>query len=192
MAIGKDESFEVETPKIMRLKPYKVDLGSGDKEYMKFISDFVVALPNLPADGKLRRSPSGKFKIVLKDKLTSYQGVVLPTPCMIGTKTGTIEVSKDYFMKMSQNQRVAVLAHEYGHFYKNPLSGREISDEYGADLNGMTVYLGSGFGQSEYIRAFSKVFTHADSELNRKRAGVIDGFAKKILNGEYFGKPYNL
>jgi len=191
-ALGFDKTFEIPRPQILPLKTWNVDLGSGDKEYMNFIKKFVVDLPKLPADGKLRRSPSGRFKIVLKDKLTSYAGDVLPTPCMIGKKTGTIEVSKDYFLKMSQSQRIATLTHEYGHFYKNPLMNLDIGDEVGADLNGMTIYVGNGFHLAEYDNAFKKVFTHADTEQNRERAKLIKDFGRRIVTGQYFGKPYNL
>jgi hypothetical protein len=190
--LGYDQTFNIPVPQILPLKTWNVDIGSGDREFMNFIKKFVVDLPNLPGDGKLRRSPSGRFKIVLKDKLTSYSGEVLPTPCMIGKKTGTIEVSKDYFLNMSQSQRIATLTHEYGHFYKNPLMNLEIGDEVGADLNGMTLYVGNGFHLAEYDNAFKKVFKYADTEQNRERAKLIKGFGRRIVNGQYFGKPYNL
>jgi hypothetical protein len=111
---------------------------------------------------------------------------------MIGKRTGTIEISKDYFLRMSQNQRVATLSHEYGHFYKNPLMKLPIGDETGADLNGMTLFLGNGFGPSEYINAFKKVFNGYKTEQNRKRYDVMKRFARQVYNGQYFGKPYNL
>ena len=192
LPLGKDQSFKVLNIQLMPLKKYNVSLGSGDKEFLKFASKFSTELPSLKPDGNLRRSPSGKFKFVLFDKLRSHKGDLINSPCMVGKKTGTIEISKDYFMKMTIAQRMAVLCHEYGHFYKNPLNGYDIGNEYGADLNGMTVFLGSGFGLSEYINAFKKVFNGAKTNLNRKRYSVMKGFAEKIFNGEYFGKPYNL
>ena len=190
--LGMDQSFELLNPRLMPLKTFNVDLGSGDKEFMKFITSFVTDLPSLSANGKLRRSPSGKFKIVLFDILKSKSGEVLNTPCMVGKKTGTIEVSKQHFLKMSQSQRIATLTHEYGHFYKNPLMGLDIGDEIGADLNGMSVHLGSGFGMSEYMNAFKKVFNNAKTDQNRNRYKVMKDFAEKIYNGEYFNNPYNL
>ena len=189
---GKDQSFEVSRPKIMRLKTFNVDLGSGDREFIKWITQFAVELPRLKADGRKRISPSGRFKIALFPKLKSYSGEYLPTPAMVGKKTGTIEVSKDYMLKMTVSQRIATLCHEYGHFYKNPLMGLDVGDEVGADLNGLTVYLGNGFGMSEYINAFKTVFNGAKTDLNRKRYDVMKKFARRIYNGEYFGNPYNL
>ena len=193
--MGMDKSFElIINPKkdMMPLKTYAVDMGTGDTEFMNFIKKFITDLPHLSDSKSVYRSPSGKFKIVLFDKLKSYNGEYLPTPCMIGTKSGTIEASKNYLMDMSVNQAVGVLSHEYGHYYKNPLSNRPVSDEFGADLNGMTIFLGNGFGQAEYLNAFKKVFKGADSEQNRQRYRVMRGFAFKIYDGQYFGKPYNL
>lgn len=192
LPLGKDKTFSTGNLRIMPLKKYNVSLGSGDVEFLKFAEQFCKELPSLKPDGKLRRSPSGRFKFVLFDKLRSHKGELINSPCMVGKKTGTIEISKDYFMRMSLAQRMAVLCHEYGHFYKNPLSGYDIGNEYGADLNGMTVFIGSGYGLSEYINAFKKVFNGAKTNLNRNRYSVMKGFAKKIFNGEYFGKPYNL
>jgi len=190
--IGTDRSFQIPTPKVMRLKKWGVQQGSGDKEFINFIKKFASDLPHLEPDGNLRRSPSGTFKIVLKPKLTSYGGQVLPTPCMIGTKTGTIEVSKDYFMKMSQQQRIATLCHEYGHFYKNPLINLNISDEVGADLNGITIFAGNGFHLAEYANAFKTVFKYAPTDQNKGRAKLIKEFGDRVYNGEYFGRPYNI
>lgn len=192
LPLGADRSFAVPKPEIMSLKEFKVDMGSGDKEFINFAQKFASELPSLTPDGKVRKSPSGKFKIVLFDILKAHDGRVIPTPCMIGVKTGTIEVSKSHFQKMSQSQRVATLSHEYGHFYKNPLIDKAIEDEVGADLNGMAVFVGAGYGLSEYVNAFKKVFRGAQSDLNRRRYRVMNSFAHKINNGEYFIKPYNL
>ena len=185
-------NFKVENAKVVPLRKWKVDLGSGDKEFVDFIKKFCRDIPKLKANGMLRRSPSGTFKIVLKPKLTSYKGEIIDSPCMIGTKTGTIEVSKDYFMKMSQQQRIATLCHEYGHFYKNPIIKLPIGDEVGADLNGMTLFVGNGFSISEYANAFKTVFDKVPTRQNEQRAKLIKGFGDKVYNGYYFGKPYNI
>ena len=103
-----------------------------------------------------------------------------------------IEISKEHFMKLSWNQRVAILSHEYAHFYKNPLSGLDVKDEYGADLNGLTVYIARGYGESEYMNAFRKTFNGHKTEQNRVRWSLLQDFTKKIHQGKYFGKPYNI
>jgi hypothetical protein len=91
---------------------------------------------------------------------------------------------------MSINQRIAILSHEYGHFYKNPLMNLPIGDEFGADLNGVTVFVGSGFGLDEYGNAFKKVFNGANTDQNRRRKEVIAKFLKDLENGKYFTPPY--
>lgn len=188
----KDKSFEVLNPKAVRLKKYDVDYGSGDREFLEFIEKFVQDLPSLDPSNIVIKSPSGTFRIVLFDEIRGYNGDRLNSPAQIGLKTGTIEVGKRRFLKMSQNQRIATLCHEYAHFYKNPLIGRSKKDEYGADMNGMTVYLCRGYGESEYLNAFKKVFIAADTPQNRARYKLIKDFGHKINSGQFFGKPYNI
>jgi len=188
--LGKDQTFVLHTPVLMPLRRTEVTMSSGDREYMNWITQLMVELPRLKADGKLRRSPSGKYKVVIQDKLRDQNGNVLNSPAMVGKKSGTIEISKDYMMQMSLSQRIAVLSHEYGHFYKNPLMNLPIGDEFGADLNGVTVFVGSGFGLDEYGNAFKKVFNGADTDQNRRRRQVIEKFLKELENGNYFVPPY--
>jgi hypothetical protein len=189
-SLGKDQTFKLNATSLMPLKRTKVNMTSGDREYIKWVTQMMVELPLLKADGKLRRSPSGKYKIVIQDKLRDQNGKVLNSPAMIGKKTGTIEIGKDYMMSMSINQRIAILSHEYGHFYKNPLMNLPIGDEFGADLNGVTVFVGSGFGLDEYGNAFKKVFNGANTDQNRRRKEVIAKFLKDLENGKYFTPPY--
>jgi hypothetical protein len=190
--LGKDKSFEVLSIQKRPLRTYNVNLGSGDREFLDFVERIARDLPMLPADGNVRRSPSGKFKIAIFDRLKSHSGEYVHSPAMVGKRTGTIEISKDYMMKMTISQRIAVMCHEYGHFYKNPLINLPIGDEVGADLNGMTIYLGRGYHISEYINAFKMVFNGAKTNQNRERYDLMKKFAHRIYNGEYFGVPYNL
>lgn len=192
LPLGKDNSFLCEKIELLPLKTFDVDLTNSDKEFIDFIKTISTQLPNIPADGKLRTSPSGKFKIVIFDKLRSYSGEYLPSPAMIGKETGTIEISKEYMLSLTQSQRIAVLCHEYGHFYKNPEMGLDIGNEYGADLNGLTLYLGNGFPIYGYVNAFNRIFDKSSSLQNDQRAILIHKFAKEIYEGKHFGKPYNL
>lgn len=190
--LGKDQSFKLLPPKLLPMRKATVSLGSGDREFIKWISQMVKELPRLKPNGNLRRSPSGRFKIVIVDKLRTKDGQYINSPAMVGKKTGTIEISKDYMLKMSQNQRIAVLTHEYGHFYKNPLMNLPIGDEFGADLNGVTLFAGSGFGLDEYGNAFKKVFDGAQTDQNSRREKVIKMFLDELEKGKYFVPPYNL
>lgn len=190
--LGKDKTFSMEIVSKHSLKTYDVHLGSGDREFLEFAKKFVQQFPNLDPNGKIRSSKSGKFKFVLLPVCKSHKGKILSTPSLIGVKSGIIEISKKHFDNMSQSRRMAILCHEYGHVFKNPIMGLNAKDEFGADLNGLTVYLGSGFGLSEYINAFETVFEDFQSPQNEVRDKVLRKFAHKIYNGEYFGKPYNL
>lgn len=190
---GKDKTFKLNRPSILPLKRAKVNLGSGDREFIKWASQMMQELHRLTPNGKVRRSPSGRFKIVIVDKLRSQKtGAVIDSPAMVGESTGTIEISKDYMMDMSLSQRMAVLYHEYGHFYKNPLMGLPKRDEFGADLNGVTLFAGSGFGLDEYGNAFKKVFDGAPSNQNERREKVLKMFLDELERGRYFVPPYNL
>jgi hypothetical protein len=188
----RDKSFKVLLGKPQKLKSYNIDFGSGDSEYISFIERLSRDLPKIQPSDRIIKSPSGNFGIVVFDRLRSRSGEYINSPAMVHVKTGLIEVSKSHFMKMSQNQRIATLCHEYAHFYKNPLMGYDVKSEYGADLNGLTVYLAKGYGESEDLKAFRKTFNGHPTDQNRARWKLIKDFARKINNGEYFGKPYNL
>jgi hypothetical protein len=188
----KDKSFSTTLAPPQALRTYNLEFGSGDLEFLSFIEKIAKDLPNINPSDVILKSPSGNFGIVVFDRLRSRDGDYISSPAMIHIKTGLIEISKEHFMKMSINQRIATLSHEYAHFYKNPLVGLDVKDEYGADLHGITVYLSRGYGESEYLEAFRKTFNGHATQQNKARWLLIKDFAKKIHEGKYFGKPYNL
>lgn len=187
-----DKSFTTSNIRKLKLKSYNIDFGTGDQEFLSFIEKFAQDLPNIPASDVIIKSPSGQFKLVLFDKLKGRDGTYVNSPAMIHVKTGLIEVSKSHFLKLTVNQRVATLCHEYAHFYKNPMVGLDVRDEYGADLHGLTVFLAKGYGESEYLNAFRKTFNGHPTDQNRARWKLIQDFSRKIHSGSFFGKPYNL
>ena len=190
--VTNDGTFKTYNVKKMKLKSYNIDYGTGDKEFLSFIEKFAQDLPNIKPSDVIIKSPSGRFKLVLFDKLRGRDGTYVNSPAMIHVKTGLIEVSKQHFLKLSVNQRIATLCHEYAHFYKNPSAGYDVRDEYGADLHGLSVFLARGYGESEYLNAFRKTFNGHPTTQNRARWKLIQDFSKKIHSGQFFGKPYNL
>ena len=92
--------------------------------------------------------------------------------------------------KQTVSGQVALLCHEFAHFYENPKYGLDKSNEDGADLYGLRLFLASGYGETEYINAFKETFKRADTIENRKRLGRIKGWAKRINEGKVFGKIY--
>ena len=113
-------------------------------------------------NGKLFASKNKEFKIkyypVIKDYMS---GNVLNTPARIGHKTGIIEVSKRKFDAYTIPMRMIILLHEFSHKYKNPTMGLEISNEIGADINALYIYLGLGFSKIDAIHVFANVFLKA-------------------------------
>ena len=81
--------------------------------------------------------------------------------------------------------RMGILLHEYSHKYKNPKMGLEISNEIGADINALYIYLGLGWSKVDIITVFAKVFLKAQTEGNIKRMRKIMEYIEKFENQEF-------
>jgi hypothetical protein len=103
-------------------------------------------------------------------KVKNLHSIGVDTPARIHKKQHFIEVSRDYFNKMTIPMRVFVLLHEYAHIYmnKNPVS------EYEADINGAKLYLKLNYPIIELLYSFTKIF--GDNEMSHKRAIAITNF----------------
>jgi hypothetical protein len=66
--------------------------------------------------------------------------------------------------------RMAILLHEFSHFYLN----ENIDDETEADLNGLLIYLGLGYPRIEGYQAFLDVFVDNPSQENKERYEMIN------------------
>jgi hypothetical protein len=105
-------------------------------------------------------------------KITNKDGQELNTPARISKRTGIIQVSKKSFEKMTIPMRLAILCHEFSHFYLN----ETMDDEVEADLNGLLIYLGLGYPRIEAYQAFLETFKGVPSEQNKERYDVINKF----------------
>jgi hypothetical protein len=112
-------------------------------------------------------------------------GTVLNTPARIGHKTGVIEVSKRRFDSYTIPMRMIILLHEFSHKYKNPKIGLDISDETGADINALYIYLGLGFSKIDAICVFAKVFLKAQTKGNIERMRKIMDYIQRFENQEF-------
>ena len=72
--------------------------------------------------------------------------------------------------------RMAILLHEFAHFYLN----KNIDDETEADLNGLLIYLGLGYPRIEGYEAFLQVFEGSPTAENKKRYDVINEFIQNF------------
>ena len=66
----------------------------------------------------------------------SSSGSYLPTPARISQLNGKMEVSYMQFLEYTVPMRMAILLHEYSHFYVNKVPRSEIE----ADINGLAKY----------------------------------------------------
>jgi len=76
--------------------------------------------------------------------------------------------------------RMMILLHEFSHKWKNPKMNLAISNEIGADINALYIYLGLGFSKIDAIYVYANVFLNAQNEPNRKRMRKIMDYIAKF------------
>ena len=126
-----------------------------------------------------------KYFNAIKDQKT---GKFMNTPARIGHTTGIIEVAKFKFDTYTIPMRLIILLHEFSHKYKNPKIGLEISNEVGADINALYIYLGLGFSKIDAICVFANVFLKAQTKGNIERMRKIMDYIQKFENQEFAKK----
>jgi len=155
------------------------------KNFVRFCEEFCTKASYISANGSIYTSNDGQFQIDYLDDIVGQSGKVLNTPARINRHTAIIEVSKKKFLKYSVPMRMAILLHEFAHYYLNTT----ISDETEADLNALLIYLGLGYPRIDAYNVFTKVFAYADNEGNRDRMNTIDefirNFEKKYIDMTY-------
>jgi hypothetical protein len=123
-------------------------------------------------------SSNGKYKIeYLRYIVSSKSGQKMQTPARISTKDGRIQVSQEAFVPFTIPMRMAILLHEFSHYFINS----DMSNEVEADLNGITIYLGLGYPIKEVYSAFGETFVGYPTEENKKRYDIINTFIKNYI-----------
>jgi hypothetical protein len=107
------------------------------------------------------------------------------TPARIGHTSGIIETAKWKFDQYTIPMRLIILLHEFSHKYKNPKIGLEISNEVGADINALYIYLGLGFSKIDAICVFANVFLKAQTKGNVESMRKIMEYIQKFENQEF-------
>ena len=124
-------------------------------------------------------SSVGSFKIeYLPFIVKTGSNQKMATPARISTKNGRIQVSQEAFKPFTIPMRMAILLHEFSHFYLNS----DITNETEADLNGLTIYLGLGYPIREAYAAFGETFIGYPSEQNKQRYDIINKFIKDYIS----------
>jgi len=182
-----DTDFEVsliQTP----LKKYNIWLDDNTKSFLKLAIPFsqVCGFENASPQGRIFKSKDNKFTIKFFDIIKDYAtGKIMNTPARIGHQSGRIEVSKVKFDKYTIPMRMAILLHEFSHVYKNPKIDLEISNEIGADINALYIYLGLGFSKIDAITVYAKVFLKAQTKGNVERMRKIMDYINKFENEDF-------
>lgn len=178
-----DNSFEVvEIKKIPLEKRLDVvDFSNNDlRSFINFCTRFCFNAGVLSSG--TYKSSDGKFKIeYLPTIISSKSGKELQTPARISKDSGVIQVSQKKFTPDTVAMRMAILLHEYSHFYVN----KDIDNESEADLNGLLIYLGLGYPRFEGHEAYLKTFISTPTEMNKVRYDKIKSFIENFEKNNY-------
>ena len=179
---GRDKSFRVINIKKLPLKTNYESFNTTNGNIVSFVKlaqEFSLKASYLSAGDSVYTSDNGKFRIDYYNQIKdSNTGTVVKTPARISKDTGVIQIAKDKFMTMSVPMRMAILLHEFSHFYLN----KNMSDETEADLNALQIYLGLGYPRIDAYNVFLKVFETSPTEQNVDRYEIL---AKYIKDFEY-------
>lgn len=186
----KDEDFTVtimQTP----LNGYDVNLDGEAKEFLEFATKFSQTCGYIDPSpkGTIFQPKDSKFRIKYFPVIIDYaSGRAIGTPARIGHNSGIIEVAKNKFDRYTIPMRLVILLHEFSHKYRNPKIGLKISNEIGADINALYIYLGAGWSKIDAICVFSKVFLKAQSDQNIQRIRKLQDYIQRFENQEYAKK----
>lgn len=182
-AIGERPIEEENTFKVLNIKKEDLQVTLGRtkmdtgvvRSFVNFAQKFSYNAGWLPP--KDYYSNTRQFKIEYLPVIKSMSGKVLGTPARISTQNGRIQVSQEAFVPFTIPMRMAILLHEFSHYYLNS----DISDEVEADLNALTIYLGLGYPVKEAYAAFGETFIGAPTQLNKNRYDIINSFIKDYI-----------
>lgn len=155
------------------------------RKFVRFAEEFSAKAGYISANGSIYTSDDGSFRIDYLDDIVDETGKVLKTPARISRSKGIIEVSKAKFKDYTVPMRMAILLHEFSHYYLNT----DMANETEADLNGLLIYLGLGYPRVDAYNVFTTVFITAPNEINENRMRIIDdfiyNFEKKYVEMSY-------
>lgn len=177
---GEDASFDVKTverlPLDITLQKTKMNT-SAVRNFVSFATKFAYNAGWLSAP-KDYMSSAGGYKIEYLPVITSNKtGDKMATPARISLGNGRIQVAQSAFVNYTIPMRMAILLHEFSHYYLN--SNKE--DETEADLNGLTIYMGLGYPIHEAHQAFVKAFIGYPTEQNKERYDIINRFIDSYI-----------
>lgn len=174
---GTKDGIDIQKLEKVKLPQY-IPCLSGKKvsSFLRFAKEFCENAGILSA-GRYQ-SDDKKYTIDYLPQIVHENGKALTTPARISNSTGRMEISQKAFRGMSIPMRMAILCHEFSHFYLNEVQ----KDEIEADLNALTLYMGMGYPVIEAHKAFLETFHKTPSKTNQERyvylKTFIDNFDK--------------
>jgi len=183
--LKEDDSFVITEKDITRIPlqtRYDV-VGLENKKiryFLNFAQNFCYHASYLEPNkkGEHYKSSEGKFFIEYLPQINGNDGYELNTPARTNKETGVIQISKKSFYHLTVPERMAIILHEFSHFYLN----ENIDDESEADLNGLLIYLGLGYPREEANSAWIEVFLGAQTPENAERYKLIQKFITDFKN----------
>jgi len=174
---GVDSNFRINEIRVEDYNIPKYEFSRKTTSFLNFAKQFCKQLSYLDysKEGVSYKSKNGKYHIVLKTNVLSSSGSYLPTPARISQLNGKIEVSYEQFNSYTVPMRMAILLHEFAHFYLNKVPRSEIE----ADINGLFIYLKEGFPTIDIYNVFLKVFKNSPSLQNKERFDTLDKFVRE-------------
>jgi len=182
----KDDDFKV-TLIETKLRDYNIWLDSDTEQFLKLGTTFcqICGYEKGTPNGRIFKNDNGKFRIRFYDAIRDIAGKPISTPARVGHQTGIIDIAKIKYDKYTVPMRMMILLHEFSHKYKNPKIGLKISDEVGADINALYIYLGMGFSKIDAICVYANVFLKAQTPSNIDRMRKICDYINKFENQEF-------
>ena len=141
--------------------------------FIDFAEEFCSDSGELVAGETSYKSDDGVYTIIYRDVITDG-GEYVPTPARINQADGVMEVSKEHFLKYTIPMRMAILLHEFAHFYLNDV----MEDEIEADDNSLKIYMGLGYPRIDAYNVYLDVFENSPSELNVDRYAALNELIK--------------
>ena len=132
-------------------------------------------------NGSTYISDEGNFRIDYFYDIRSKTGQVIATPARISQTKGIIQVSKQHFQQFTVPMRMAILLHEFSHFYLN----ERIEDETEADLNGLLIYLALGYPRIEAYQSFLTTFKDTPTPQNKERYEILHQFITNFERNKF-------
>lgn len=185
---GEDSTFKVVKVDAQPLKR-KMDCVDWNnpkiRDFVQFAEQFsenagILSAGKFP-NGSTYISDEGNFRIDYFDDIRTKRGLLIPTPARISQSKGIIQVSKEHYKKFTVPMRMAILLHEFSHFYLN----KNMEDETEADLNGLLIYLALGFPRIEAYQSFLTTFKDTPTPENKERYEILHQFITNFERNKF-------